>query len=658
MKRFILLGIACITTLIFTGCANRSGSNTQIQSSLVNEYWMQHINLDPNKWTRHASNWFFTNEPSQFDQFANTSPLSNAITVMTVRVPNFTKIRVDGPFQVQVVGRQEHSSVYILGPNSLARHTVTESHGNTLFIHPDTECTSKCGNLEQVIIRVGVRELNSVNYNGNGYLEGKDIESGCMDVSSTGSGNVLLVGNMVLREVSQKGSGTISILGANTPGLNVSVQSNGNLNLSGRINVRRIQKAGNGMLNIIGSSSDGLMIKSTGGGVTTLVGYTNLRKVSAEDSSRVYVYWVNSSGIYVDVHDHAHVGLAGATGNLDVDADGSSIFQGKYLRADNAYVKTRTNAHANVTPSNKLFASAMDNSSIYFFGAPNIVSRYVLGNAAIIPIFSESCPVPEAPRPPASSYKGEGGFSAPVTSGYKADGGFTPVASNISSRPKEGDSYPQFANNDTNPTADVMPTNNLTAVAENKNSAGIPANAPIVAEATNTTKQPDHAPAVIATNEKHPTKATEPTAEVAANENKTPDSHLAAIAANNPKPKPDNAPVVVASDNNKSMLDNMLSAIATSVSKSRPAPAVKAPTELAANDSKKPVADAPQAVATNKSAVVASAATKPTVVASNTQAKGHIVADPESANGEYTIVTANNNVGHTNFSGGGAIAKG
>jgi hypothetical protein len=412
MKRTILLVITCIATLLFAGCANNSGRNgVQIEKRLEYENWMQHINLDPNQWTKHATPWFYNNEPSGFDQYQSDSPVNRAITAMAVRVPDFTRIQVDGPFQIQIVGRQAHNSVYVLGPNQLARHTAVDIKGDTLFIHPAQDCESDCRNLGQVIVRIGMREISGIVDGGSGPFEAKDIDSSCLDVVSTDGANMLLVGNLTVNHVAQKGNGTISILGATTPALDIEVLSNGILNISGRVNVHRIIKQGSGTLNIIGASSDGLMLKSSGSGVTAIAGYTNLKKVDVVDYSRVYIYWINSNGIYATVRDHARLGLAGAAQNLQVDVSDNGMFLGKYLRVNNIYVRTRDYSHANVDPSDKLFANAMDSSSIYFFNSPNVVSRYSMGNGIIIPVFGDACPLP-APRP--TIYKDEGGFKAPT----------------------------------------------------------------------------------------------------------------------------------------------------------------------------------------------------------------------------------------------------
>jgi hypothetical protein len=138
-----------------------------------------------------------------------------------------------------------------------------------------------------------------------------------------------------------------------------------------------------------------------------IAGNANLRKINTYDSSRVYLYWVSSNGIYANIHDSSRVGLGGTANNMDAEVSGTARFEGRYLRTNNVYVRTRGYSHANVNPVQKLFANAMDNSSIYFFNSPNVVSRYTTGNGIIIPIFDDSCPVPAVTGP---VYKDEGGF--------------------------------------------------------------------------------------------------------------------------------------------------------------------------------------------------------------------------------------------------------
>jgi hypothetical protein len=413
MKRYILLGIACVTSLILTSCASNNNTlyKAQVRNDLVQENWINHVTLNPNNWTNHADKWFYTDEPRNFNEFDAGAPAGRAITAMMVRVPDFNNIKVDGPYRVQIYGGQLHNTLYVLGPNEAARHTAVEIKGNTLFIHPATECGKGCGNPNDVIVRIGIHDLANLHANGSGLIEGKLITSSGLNIKSTNSSEILLTGEIRLQRVFQASSAPISIIGAYSPEVDVKIINNGNVNLSGRIGIRHILKQGRGDLNIIGADSDSLDIKSSGSGMTTINGYVNLRKIDVTESSRVYLYWVNSNGIYINLNGSGRLGLAGSANNIDVEVGGNARFEGKYLRAENVYIRTSGSSHANVTPRSKLFANAMDNSSIYFFGSPNVVSRYTSGNGIVIPVFNDACPVPMAPVNAHPMFKDETPFT-------------------------------------------------------------------------------------------------------------------------------------------------------------------------------------------------------------------------------------------------------
>jgi hypothetical protein len=439
MKKSILLVIACLSYAFLAGCAaNQSAYKAQLKHDQMQEAWINHINLDPTIWSVHADKWFYSDEPRTFDQYAINAPAGAAITAMMVRVPDFNNIVVSGPYRVEIYGRQMHNSLYILGPNEAARHVAVDVGGSTVNIHPASDCSrSTCGN-GQLIIRIGIHDLQSLTANGANFIEGKDITSNGLVVKSNARNEILLTGMMNVNCVTQNGPGVISIIGAYAPNMDI-VSNDGTVNISGHVGLRSLQKRGAGNVNVIGMDTDGLVINSQGSGVTALAGYANLRKVTVKGSSRVYLYWVASNGIYITLHDQAHLGLAGSAKNIDIQADGGSRFEGKYLRAENIYVTTRGNAHANVYPQSKLFANASDYSSIYFFGSPNVVSRYTSGGGIIVPIFNDNCPVP-VPNPMPSCrvpvFKGQ---VVPAGMNYKDEGNFR-------SYPRSNHAYPKTTN--------------------------------------------------------------------------------------------------------------------------------------------------------------------------------------------------------------------
>lgn len=394
MKIHSLIFLLLTSLLILTGCSHDFFYQTTVNKNLVREDWMSKINLSSDNWTRNADSWFLTGEPNQIEQYSRMAPSFAAITTSSVNVGNFTNIIVDGDFQVQIVGSQLTNSVYVVGPNNLARQVSVQNFNNALRIMQAKDCK---GNMKNVIVRIGVRELRGITNLGKGNIYGRNITSGCLIVKACDCGCIFLSGEMNLNKVIQLGKGTITIIGAFTPSLDITVKGNGNVNVCGRVGVQNIVHIGDGCINIIGADTNCLSIFAAGCGTTSIAGYVNLRKLTACDNSRVYVYWVNSSSLYITQSGNSHVGLAGAATNMNLDMKDGSRFGGQYLHGGSVYVRTRDWAHANVTADKKVFAAATDKSSIYLFGSSNIVSRYSTGSAVILPVWNDSCMVPPMP---------------------------------------------------------------------------------------------------------------------------------------------------------------------------------------------------------------------------------------------------------------------
>jgi len=375
MKKYGLLIIALLGTWILTSCSTnpfQSCSYPCANRDLLTETWLQQVNANPERWICNASHWFLTGEPNELECYAR-GPFVKAMTVSEVHVPDFTNLKVSGNFRIQLIGQQRHNSVVIVGPNDQVVRAAVEMRDCTLSIHPTRECP---GPVDQVIIRIGLRNLNNITYAGTGLIEGRDITSNALSITSFGSGNILLMGAMNLTNVTQWGSGTITVMGVCAPCLNVLVNGCGSVNLSGRLGLRSITHCGNGIINLIGADTSGLTIYATGNGLTTVVGYANVRRIVARDCSRVYLYWVNANIVDLTATEGARIGLAGITNCLNANLSGSSRFEGRYLHADNVFVHTFNTSHANVAPDTKIFAASSQSSTIYFLGSPKMVSKY------------------------------------------------------------------------------------------------------------------------------------------------------------------------------------------------------------------------------------------------------------------------------------------
>jgi hypothetical protein len=296
---------------------------------------------------------------------------------------------------VQIAGNQAANSVYILGPNEAARQISVEVHGDTIVVSQSEDPKKGFANLKNVIVRIGVRNLQHLTVSGDVNVEGRMLMSNGMVIDSFNRGNILLDGRINLLKVNHAGSGCVSVLNAYTPCLTIVNRGSGTVNVSGRVGIRTLSNLTNGSVNIIGADSRSLMINACGDSRTAIAGYADLKRLNATGNACVHLYWVNSSAASVFLNQNARVGLAGCVGNLDLYVADNARFGGQYLHATNVYVQTRNNGHANVSGSRKIFASAINTSSVYYFGSSNNVSRTTADQGIVIPVWGTTiAPMP------------------------------------------------------------------------------------------------------------------------------------------------------------------------------------------------------------------------------------------------------------------------
>jgi hypothetical protein len=320
-----------------------------------------------------------------------------------VKVPNFNSIKVDGAFQVQIYGTYDHDSVCVYGPNETVRDIAVEYRNGTLYVHQ----LKKSPWMRHVIVRIGVQNLMTLTQLGCGTIEAVQIRSTmlCIYTSAKSTGNIYLSGPVNLCRVVHHGCGSVNVFGAVTPQLDIYTAGLGDLNICGNVGVRSITHHHRNNINIIGVNTDGLKIYTDGAGKIGLQGTMNIRQICARGNTCVFAYTANSVSIHADAYDRAVIGVSGCTQDLTVNTYGSSRFYGRFLCAQNAFVKARNWSHINVSAASKIFASASDHASVYFFGAPNNLSQFVGGYGVIIPIWngmSNGCVVPRQ-----VVYKGE-----------------------------------------------------------------------------------------------------------------------------------------------------------------------------------------------------------------------------------------------------------
>jgi hypothetical protein len=297
---------------------------------------------------------------------------------------------------------------------------VVDQKGDTLCIGQNKKVSRS---VQNVIVRIGVNQLNNLVQLGRGRIEGIQLRSPQLFVLSQGSGHIYLAGNMNVRQIVNVGAGCITLLGANTPVLDIKTNGTGITNVCGNVGIHTILHRGRTNINIIGANSNDLRIYANGKGKIGIKGIVNLKEVKVRDTTRVYVYNLASPCLYAYIYGKAKLGLAGNADQVYIDAFKGACVGARSLCARTAYIRAHDDAHINIAVSSKIFAAATENGSIYIFGSPNVMSQFVSGNGAVIPIWaSPSCcrtirltqtmppsPVPAAPairavRPPAVAF--------------------------------------------------------------------------------------------------------------------------------------------------------------------------------------------------------------------------------------------------------------
>lgn len=392
MKRVscVFKAILAFSCFFLVSCVSHTHDfvQSQVQNNLLQENWQGQIDQDPAKWKKHADSWLWFGTPNALERANRSAPYSDAMSTMMVRVPDFTQIRVDGDFEVQIDGRFQHNSVYLYGPNAEMRQIAVEVRDHVLILR-----RIDIQDPRHVIVRIAIHNLQGLTQNGSGKVEGRFIRANPLSLRAGGSGDIILTGKINVKHIELAGSGDVTILGAYAPLLRIDASGRGTLNVCGRIGVDTINHTGSGDINLIGVDTNALSIWAGGSGKIALKGIANLKQVTANGKAAVYLSVVRSKDIYAYVRDQAVIGLAGKTKTLYIDARGSSTFAGSQLQSQYTYARAREWAHINTAADDRAFAAADDNSSIYIFGWPNVISPYVNDNAVIIPLD----PLPRTP---------------------------------------------------------------------------------------------------------------------------------------------------------------------------------------------------------------------------------------------------------------------
>lgn len=383
MKQFFYKGLCFFFFILLSGCA--TDKFLYSDRDLSQETWQNNVVTNSSHWDEGADHWFFTGRPNATEKMNRKAPDSATMSTTVVRVSDFTDIKTNGAFQVQIFGTDERNSVVIFGPNAGVNAVSIKIVGQTLYVRQTNDQLPNSF-MNGIIVRIGVNRLNKLVTRGCGSVEGISLRSHHLEVIGKGGGHVYLNGQINLSKVSQYGTGKITIFGVDSPQLDIHTTNSGSVNITGNVGVRCINHYGQNNITIVGANSHSLDINAYGAGKISISGTVNLRHLNAKDQVCVYILHAHSQRIEANVLDNARVGIRGVTKELYVNTFNQAIFWGRYLCAGNSYAKACHQSHMNIAACGKVFASASDTASIYYFGPANLLSSFTSGQGRVMPM--------------------------------------------------------------------------------------------------------------------------------------------------------------------------------------------------------------------------------------------------------------------------------
>lgn len=382
MKRYAKLLVHMLFPLVLTGCF---GVHALTEEDCL-ESWRQYIERCPSKWLCGADRWFLRCEPND-EELANRRAPQGSMKSRSIKPPAFTQVKVDGDFQVQLIGGPKNR-LCIYGPKSAVRAITIFVKDHTLYLQQNAEIPRAL--MHRVIIRVSIKCLSHLIQIGAGSIEAIRLHSNSLRITTNGTGELFLSGPINISRVEQLRGGCITLLDVNACGLVIRSLGSGLINIAGPVCLDSITHRGTGNINIIGARSNGLCLYTQGYGKIGICGQISLSSLTAKGHTCVFITNLvpppcprDAARMYL--MDYARVGVAGSTPTLAVNLCDRAFFAGRNVCTQTALIKAYDCTHANVTANRRAFISSAGDSHVYFFGPSNLLTAFSSGTSTIIP---------------------------------------------------------------------------------------------------------------------------------------------------------------------------------------------------------------------------------------------------------------------------------
>lgn len=372
MNRLLTLATTALVAFSLLSCSALTTTRVPyMKDDLASELWVRYIDSHPAAWV----------VPAELTTAGTNSEY--------IRIGSVNTLHINGNFKVLIEKTTIENSVTISGEKRAIKSVGVEQKGGDLYISESVALKT----VKDVLVTIRLNNFNNLIVKGGVLVQGRGLHSSNLYVDYAGSGYVYLDGQYNLRRVVQTGSGNLTILGVDSSWVDIDTSGiAGVTRIAGNYNIKSLHHTGGNSLILTGAYSDNLIITAGGSGRISVNGQVSLSEIHTSGSVWVMSDNVTSGMIRVFTKDNSVVAMMGNVSTLYVETSQNSRFFGRYLCSDSAFIRTFDMSHVNISARLRIFASASENSSIYYFGVPGILSPFSVEHAIIIPFWVGGSP--------------------------------------------------------------------------------------------------------------------------------------------------------------------------------------------------------------------------------------------------------------------------
>ncbi len=258
-------------------------------------------------------------------------------STLTRELPPFNAIDIRGPMNVTLVTAQRAPNYHVRlsGTSKEVYETRAAVRGNTLYLQTYSNGTPHVN----ALICLGT--LNQLSFTGNGTLFGRRLNTNNLRLTINGKVQTdLRSKNISLRSLLANNAGNITLAHVSSQNLDVNTSGSGNIQLVGVVALHNLRSSGLGRISVYWINSKRVIVRGDNAGHIFLAGTANLLDAEMSDTAvldakylrvknKTFVNTIGSSRAEVTTYDSLN---AFASGSSNIYFYQHPLVLGKYMR--------------------------------------------------------------------------------------------------------------------------------------------------------------------------------------------------------------------------------------------------------------------------------------------------------------------------------------